>query len=116
MIVTLREARSSEFGVFASRKATQRSSEFGVCPTGTLSLTTCSATANGVFALAKSYATEYSLFPSENGAYKVRPQVTHTAPPLREREKLRNGVMIFSTREWAIQTLENQNITEFLVF
>ncbi len=35
---------------------------------------------------------------------------------IRAREKLRNGVMIFSTREWAIQTLENQNITEFLVF
>ena len=33
---------------------------------------------------------------SDNGAYKVRPQVTHTAPPLREREKLRNGVMVFS--------------------
>ena len=45
---------------------------------------------------ARRYATEYSLCPSDNRAYKVRPQVTHTAPPLREREKLRNGVMIFS--------------------
>ncbi len=78
------------------------SSEFGVCPTGTL------RERNSEFGIRSTRAretlrygirsSEYSLFPSENGAYKVRPQVTHTAPPLREREKLRNGVTILTTK------------------
>ncbi len=36
-------------------------------------------------------SSEYSLFPSENGAYKVRPQVTHTAPQFSNKERLLNS-------------------------
>ncbi len=75
-------ARSSatEFGV--------RNSEYSLFPSETLRER--EKLRNGV------RSSEYSLCPSDNGAYKVRPQMTHTAPQLREREKLRNGVMIFS--------------------
>ncbi len=65
---------------------------------------------------ARRYATEYSLFPSENGAYKVRPQVTHTAPPLGEREKLRNGVTIDNEiiRNASISQVMNYEISSFI--